>query len=270
MGNYLKLQAKRILGFLGLEIVRKKKELTLETSLERIRNLGFFPKTVIDVGAAFGTFPLYETFPDAYMLLIEPLQEWEQALESICRKYQGDYIIATAGDRTGETVINVHEDITCSSVLNEVEGSSVDGTPRIVKVITLDQICQEKNLASPYLIKVDVQGAEINVMDGAECILQETEVIILEVSLFKTMITNPEIIDVLVYMKERGYVTYDIFGFNFRPLDSALSQLDILFVKENGLFRQSHAFASPEQRERMTQHAKSEVNKKMSGDQVHL
>jgi hypothetical protein len=184
--------------------------------------------------------------------------------------YKGDYIIAVAGDRPGETVINVHEDLTCSSILKEVEGSSVDGSPRIVKVITLDQICREKNTEGPYLIKVDVQGSELNVLDGAEYILQETEVIILEVSLFKTMSTNPEIYDVLEYMKKKGFVTYDIFDFRYRPLDGALSQIDIIFVKENGLFRQSHAFASPKQRELMTHLAKSEINKKMHRYQTHL
>ena len=124
-------------------------------------------------------------------------------------------------------------------------------------------------MAGPYLIKVDVQGAELSVMDGAEGILQETEVIILEVSLFKTMSTNPEIHDVLGYMRKRGFVTYDIFGFRYRPLDGALSQIDMVFVKENGLFRQSHAFASPQQRERMTQLEESEVSK-MRGYQARL
>jgi len=270
MRNYFKLMVKRIFRIFGLEIIRKRKGLTMETFLAFIRNLGFFPETVIDVGVAFGTFPLYETFPDAFMLLVEPIQEWEQALKSICRKYKGDFIIAAAGNRPGKSVINVHEDLTCSSVLKEIEGSSVDGSPRIVRVITLDQICREKNTTGPYLIKIDVQGAELSVIDGAEGTLQETEVIILEVSLFKTMSTNPEIHDVLGYMKKKGFVTYDIFGYRYRPLDGALGQVDIAFVKENGLFRQSHAFASPKQRESMTHLAKSEVNKKMRGYQVHL
>ena len=270
MRYYFKLIVKKILDIFGLKVIRKRKDLTLETFLENIRNIDYYPKTIIDVGAAFGTFPLYETFPDAFMLLVEPIQEWEQALENICRKYKGDYFIAAAGDKLGETVINVHEDITGSSVLKEVEGSSIDGSPRIVKVITLDQICKAKNTAGPYLIKVDVQGAELSVMDGAEYILQETEIIILEVSLFKTMSTNPEIHDVLGYMKKKGFVTYDIFDFRYRPLDGALSQLDIVFVKENGLFRQSHAFASPEQRKNMTHLAKSIVKKKMRGYQARL
>lgn len=51
------------------------------------------------------------------------------------------------------------------------------------------------------------------------------------------------------YMKQRNYVAYDIIlGWN-RPLDNALGQIDIVFVKENGFFRANHSFSSVEQME---------------------
>jgi hypothetical protein len=34
----------------------------------------------------------------------------------------------------------------------------------------------------------------------------------------------------------------------YRPLDGALSQFDLAFVKESGVFRQQHVYATPEQR----------------------
>jgi hypothetical protein len=101
------------------------------------------------------------------------------------------------------------------------------------------------------------------VLNGAGKVLKDTEVVILEVSFFKTMTTNPEIYDVAAYMKKRGFLTYDIFLFIYGPLDGALSQIDMVFVKENGFFRQSHAFASPKQRERLTQSQKASLDKKM-------
>jgi hypothetical protein len=52
-----------------------------------------------------------------------------------------------------------------------------------------------------------------------------------------------------MHMKNRGFVAYDISGLQYRPLDNALSQVDIAFVKEDGLFRQRHFYATPEQRE---------------------
>ncbi len=49
-------------------------------------------------------------------------------------------------------------------------------------------------------------------------------------------------------MKECGFVCYDIFGFQYRLLDNALSQVDMVFVKEKGLFRSDHSYATREQR----------------------
>jgi hypothetical protein len=43
-------------------------------------------------------------------------------------------------------------------------------------------------------------------------------------------------------MKDRGFVAYDLFGAHTRPLDGALAQVDIVFVKERGRFRQSHVY----------------------------
>jgi hypothetical protein len=46
-------------------------------------------------------------------------------------------------------------------------------------------------------------------------------------------------------MKDRGFVVYDICGFVQRPLDGALAQVDLAFVKENGHFRKCHDYAAP-------------------------
>jgi len=59
---------------------------TMSGSLRLAKNLGFEPKTVIDVGAALGTFNLYETFPNSRHLLIEPIAENEPYLAKNCRK----------------------------------------------------------------------------------------------------------------------------------------------------------------------------------------
>lgn len=97
------------------------------------------------------------------------------------------------------------------------------------------------------MIKLDVQGAELQVLSGAKRTLQETEAVLLEVMLFGTMIGGPQLFDVVSRIKELGFVGYDVCGFLYRPLDNALSQIDMVFVRENGLFRRSHAYATPEQ-----------------------
>jgi FkbM family methyltransferase len=247
----LKNVAYKMLKPLGFDVPRKDIRTSLYGVLDQVIKLGFKPETVIDVGVAYGTFELYEKFPEANILLVEPLIEYEGDLKEICRKYKAQYVLAGAGAQPGNITLNVHPQLYGSSILNESEGGLADGVPREISVVALDDLCRERNLKGPYLLKVDVQGAELNVLDGSRKVLEDTEMIILEVSLFDFFVGGPQFYDVVSYMKERGFVTYDIFGGYVRPLDKALAQVDIAFVKEKGQFRKSNFFATPEQRKQL-------------------
>jgi len=245
----------RLFAAFGLDI-RKKSSASESTprasmtgALLQLSSLGFQPATVIDAGVATQTLELYEAFPSASILLIEPLAEFEPFLQKICSTYKAQYVLAAAGQSPGSATFHVHADKVSSSLLHEVEGPSVDGAPRTVPVVSLDQLTAEKNLPGPYLIKLDVQGAELQVLAGASRTLQHTEVVMLEGTLFATMIGGPQLHDLVTYMKGVGFVVYDLYPILYRPLDGALAQVDLLFVREHGPFRQSHAYATPAQRQ---------------------
>jgi FkbM family methyltransferase len=249
----LKNLAKRLFNAFGLEIRKTPaasapERASMRGALHQLSSLGFKPATVIDAGVATQTLELYEAFPSASILLIEPLAEFEPFLQKICAAYKAQYVLAAAGQSPGSATFHVHADKVSSSLLHEVEGPSVDGTPRTVPVVSIDQQCAEKNLPGPYLIKLDVQGAELQVLSGASRTLQHTEVVMLEGTLFATMIGGPQLHDLILYMKGLGFVLYDLYPILYRPLDGALAQVDLLFVREHGPFRQSHAYATPEQR----------------------
>jgi FkbM family methyltransferase len=254
----VKSAGKRIFSAFGLEIRRapprgtalpiEAARASMRGALRQLSSLGFAPRTVIDVGVAYETAELYQEFPKADILLIEPLVEFEPFLRNICETYKAQYVLAAAGAGVRTAALNVHADRFGSSLLKEVEGATVDGTPRQVPVVTIDGVCAEKKLGGPYLIKVDVQGAELLVLAGAQQTLEETEAVVLETTLFGTIVDGPQLYDVIVKMKEYGFVVYDIYGFTYRPLDQALLQTDMVFVREQGRFRKSHMFATAEQR----------------------
>ncbi len=261
----------RLFNAFGLDIRRHRRPTPARSSmtgaLTQLARLGFKPQTVIDVGVAYQTAELYEAFRDATVLLIEPLVEFEPFLRKVCGSYNARYILAAAGETSGNAVLNVRADKVGSSLLNEVEGHAVDSSPRTVPVIAIDDVCLERNLRGPFLIKVDVQGAGLQVLAGAKRTLQETEAVILEVSLFGFWIGGPQFYDVIARMKEYGFVAYDFCGFLHRPFDNALCQVDMVFARENGLLRQSHVFATPEQMEvqvRETQAQFAAMEKKSS------
>lgn len=210
-------------------------------ALAHLRSLGLEPRTVIDVGVGYGTPPLYEAFRGAKLLLIEPLEEFRSVLEDAARRFEADFVLAAAGERSGRITINVHPYLEGSSLLTERDDTG-GITARDVDQVTIDDAVRERGLDGPFLVKVDVQGAELEVLRGASRTLDSTDVVLLEVSLFQFVEGGPQLHDVVEFMRERGFVAYDIFGGHTRPLDGALAQIDMAFVREDGRFRQNHSY----------------------------
>ena len=239
----LATQIKKTARALGLEISRAK---TTRNSIaehcELLVRLGFEPKTIIDVGAADGTPGLYDYFPDADLLLIDPLEEHMPALREIGRKHaRAKITLGAAGAAPGEIAINVYPNrLTGSSCMVDPCGI---GSARRVPMITLDGECAARGLRAPYLIKVDTQGFELEVLRGATAVLAETEIVILEVSFFRLFTSNPIFSEVILFMAERGFELYDFLGSSTRPLDGALAQADVVFARRTGMLRQQERFA---------------------------
>ena len=241
----------------GLELHKKGGvlERSFLDALQHAKKLGLLPATVIDVGAAYGTFTLEccNVFPKSRYLLIEPLQEYERYLHKVVGTIpKAEYILSAAAAKGGEVEINVHPDLVGSSIYLEGEDSHVNGVPRKVPTVTLDSLCEDRKASGPYLMKIDVQGAELDVLAGAKKVLNDTEYLILEVSLFGFFEGGPQFYDIVRYMKSCGFVVYDIFGLQYRPLDNALSQVDMVFVRDESQYRKHHFYATPKQREEQT------------------
>lgn len=247
---------RKALTHAGLEVYRLQPAISPTTPrasfqgcLQQAIQNGLAPKTVIDVGVATGTPELYDAFPQAHHLLIEPLEEnipylekWVKTLES------AEYMLAAATAHSGQITINVHPDLVGSSIYKENEDSDVNGFERVVPAIPLDQIALEKKLEAPYLIKIDTQGSELDVLQGAASLLEKTDFIVLEVTFFDFFQGAPTAFDYFQFMKERGFVIYDIFDIGYRLLDNAMSQVNMAFVREDGVLRREHCYASREQR----------------------
>lgn len=208
---------------------------SMEWTLLNIKNLGFDPKFVLDVGAYDGewTRMFRDIFPSAKILMLEAQQEKAPRLKEVTDELPGTgFHIGLLGAEAGkEVVFNVNS--TVSSVLEEYKANAFRKETRVIE--TLDDIvsAQEHGSASPDLIKLDVQGYELEVLKGAANILGNVQFILCEVSLLEINKGCPLIADVIRFMDEKGFVTYDICSFIRRPLDKALWQTDVLFIRKN-------------------------------------
>ena len=241
---------KRLADRAGLEVRRRGSGVrrTPEEVLAHVKKLGFEPATVVDVGVAYGTPELYEAFPDACFLLVDPLEEYAEAIGQVTERLRdAEWVRAAAGPEPGEIEINVNRAPALSSTLGHWKGQDDGGVARKVPVVRIDDLVAERSLPAPYLVKVDVEGAELRVLEGATKVLEQTELVLLEVNLFEFLPGQPQLHDVVAFMKERGFVTYDFYGGHVRLLDDALAMTNMAFVREDGRFRRSHDFATDEQ-----------------------
>ena len=248
-----------LLARLGLEIHRRgtasnwTRRTNLQGCLEQAVDNGIEVATVLDVGAAYGTRELALAFPRTRHILIEPLEEFEPRLKDFVSGLErAEYVLAAATDSAGQIAINVHPDLVGSSLYREEESSDVNGFERMIPSVTLNDLCRDRETQGPYLIKVDTQGAELDVLRGAGILLPETELIVVEVSFFQFFKGGPLAYDCIAYLKERDFEIHDIFNLQYRPLDGALAQADIAFVPASSALRAHHFYATPGQREEQT------------------
>lgn len=214
--------------------------------LEDIKFRGFHPRGLLDVGANIGdwTRMALSIYPDLAFVLIEPQREMVTSLQALAARPGCHFVNAAAGAQPGEAVQTIWPDLGGSSFLPPVEQEALaSGRQRLTPIVTIDAILKdEAPTFEPDLVKLDIQGFELEALRGGTTLFGRTEVFIIEMSLFSFMPRQPLVRDVMSFMAARMYEFYDITEYGRRPFDGALGQVDFAFVKSDGLFRRSAAW----------------------------
>lgn len=213
-------------------------------SLERLRNLGYKPRHIIDIGAFEGEWAIRtsEVFPEAGILMIEAMPQKQAKLQKVCSAHPNlSFEIALLGPEDGREV-QFTELETASSVLEE-EAATHHRISRTTT--TLDSVLERKSITNPSLVKLDVQGYELEVLKGFSKYISSADVILTEASLLDIHKNVPLVKDVVNFLADRGFVLYDICSVSTRrPLDQALWQTDLLFVREDAAFRKDKRYSA--------------------------
>ncbi len=229
--------------------MRAEPGLSKRASLERMREAGLKPATVFDVGFADGTPELYGVFEGVRYVVIEPLKESEPLMRRIVERFPGSIAIsAAAGPQPGKGQIVVTPNLSGSSFLLK----PTVGEYRKVPIVTLDQVAEQHAPPAPYLVKLDVQGYELQVLAGAERVMENTAAVIAEVSLWgdrKARRGRPmtEFAALVAWMRERDFVLFDIAQIARRDFDDAITEMDVVFVPAASPLRAISAYKLPAQ-----------------------
>lgn len=237
----------RILEPIGFRLMRTNAPVrNFSLFFKHLKSLGFEFKTVIDVGIAFGTSSIYESFPHAKYFLVEPVAECRPVLEQLKQRLDAEYFLVAAGAENGDITFNVHDDISGSSIFAQVEGKALDGQARKTPMRRLDSLLPQQ-LDRPVFLKVDTQGAEIEVLKGLGTRINEIDLIILETTMMPLRHGIPQFAEVVRFCDEMGFAVYDILEGHMRALDGALAQIDLAFVRKDSHLRSQMAYFNPAQ-----------------------
>lgn len=206
-------------------------------SLRNLARAGFTPGGIVDIGANIGAWSREAAaiFPGVPIHMIEG----QASLEPQLKATTFPYTLTLVGPEFRSSA-PFYLSGTGSSLLEEV--TALERERIELPVQRLDDLEGVRALPSPLLLKLDVQGYELEVLAGAAETLARTEVILSEVALLEYNKGSPLMHEVIVSLAERDFLPYDICGGLRRSSDQALFQTDLIFVRRDSALRAKRKF----------------------------
>ncbi|MCX2492585.1 FkbM family methyltransferase [Pedobacter sp. PF22-3] len=192
-------------------------------------------QTIYDIGAHVGIWTVLtkSIFPSSKIVCFEPLAQHHVTLKANTSHLNNINIYPFAlGPKTGEATINIANRSDSSSIMDlttkqaEIFGVTMDRTGSI-QIAQLDEFIRKEQIQLPDLMKLDIQGYELEALKGGIACMQACKFIILEVSFLEFYQGQPLFEEVIAFMASHQYKTI-AFGYN-TATGSRIEQCDILF-----------------------------------------
>jgi FkbM family methyltransferase len=202
-----------------------------------LRTMNF--ATVIDIGANRGQFALVSRrcFPNARIVSFEPLPQPAARFRAVLGRDAGVSLHELAIDaQSGQATIHVSAADDSSSLLpiTKLQSALFAGTEEIgtakIRVARLDECIQPDDLQPPALLKIDVQGYELHVLQGCEPLLSRFDHLYVECSFQPLYEGQADVDDVLAYLRERGFRLQGAYNASYDFRGRAI-QADLLFAR---------------------------------------
>ena len=174
------------------------------------------PHYLLDVGAHHGWFfhCWLDWCPQAEVYAFEPTTEsFKRADELYGADSRVHLFQQGLGAQIGELSLNILADSQVSNSFLEpdqktwasIEYVTGEISTRRVPVTTLDSFCATKGIPAAYLLKIDVQGYELEVLKGAVGMLPKIDYVFVEAGIQRLYEGAPSFAEVFLVMEKQGF-----------------------------------------------------------------
>jgi len=200
-------------------------------------------KTLFDVGANVGdvTARLRRCFPGAAVHCFEPFDNAFGRLRDRFREDPNVHPVQSAvAERCGSATSYLCQKDTCNSLLapaaearDWVSAKKITNVGSMeVPLVTLDEYCRKEAIDRIDFLKIDVQGAEMLVLRGAEGLLARSAIslLYLEANFVPLYQGQASFHELLAHLAERGYALFNLYDWRHGRRLPQLLWANALFV----------------------------------------
>lgn len=213
----------------SLRLVKILHDRGLSTVIDVGANDGGYATDILDAGYR-GSVVSFEPIPDCYQTLLVKARQWRG------RWIVGPRVALSNQDATATFHVAANS---VSSSLLEMTNHHVSAAPASatvaaleVKTQRLDTILPELGIRGDVFLKLDVQGAERMVLDGAtNALASKIKGVQLEMSLEHLYEGQDRARELDVYLTSRGFTCWDIIPGFRDPISHRLLQYDGVYIR---------------------------------------
>lgn len=198
-------------------------------------------KTILDVGANEGQFALNLLNKNNYtgkIISFEPVSSSYNILLKNSKKTLNWTVVQSAvGNSEGSLPINISQNSVSSSLRKvnshtvEAEAGTVVIKTEMVAINTLDNLLATQNYLDDLWLKIDVQGFEREVLQGANETLKRAKVVQIELAVIPSYEQSPYLEEIITKLRESGFTLYSLMS-GFRNYQTGqMYEIDGFFIR---------------------------------------
>ena len=194
-------------------------------------------RSIVDVGANRGQFALVarRCFPRAAIISFEPLPGPAKQCQRVFVKDEQVRLYEVAlAPSSGTATIHVaaHDDSSSLLPITALQNQLFPGTSEVrqetVRTGPLREFVRPEEIRSPALLKIDVQGYELEVLKGCDEMLGRFGFVYVECSFVELYAGQANVSEVTDFLRKRGFECRGVYNVSYSRAGQAI-QADFLF-----------------------------------------